>query len=280
MSDARSTADNAIHHLDRLASAILDHVGDGPAPELFASIASDVAGALSAAGVPAFNELTGLVSGVADSIASGTVDWSPALGGTVMAAVDDLRALVARADRFSAEDGEHLHQRALELAPYVKVAPSSANSSASARPQPAHADPAPPSAPTPVATLETQPPVSATSDSPSAKKPDPVIPISDLFYADQPGIVSGGVPKSAAALSDLLGAGVDALEKNLIDIPLAAATSQGPMKIVPVETLIYRGRAALERAAELRDRIKANAAAATTATLDEMYDLIGLALKE
>jgi hypothetical protein len=141
--------------------------------------------------------------------------------------------------------------------------------------QPAAQPSAPPSVPEPQ-----RPAVSASNDSPAPKKPDPVIPISELFYAEGAGIVSGGVPKNAAALSDLLGAGVESLEKNLIDQPLAAATSAGPMQIVPVESLIYRGRSALERAAELRDRIKSAGGAATPATLDEMYDLIGLALKE
>jgi len=279
MSDARSAADDAIHHLDRLATAILDDVGEGPAPTEFAAIAGEVAGAVATIGVPAFNELAGLVTGVAGSIAGGAVDWSPALGGTLIAAVDDLRALIPRASQFSAEDGEHLHQRALELAPYVKVAARAPDSSATATPAPAAAAPAPPPAPTPVPDAP-PPTVSAPDDSPATRKPDPVIPISELFYAEGPGIVSGGVPKNAAALSELLGAGVDALEKNLMDQPLARATSAGPMQIVPVETLIYRGRAALERAAELRDRIKSAGGAATPATLDEMYDLIGLALKE
>lgn len=277
MSDARSTTEDAIHHLDRLASAILDDVGDGPAPAVFAAISADVAAAIAAVGVAAFNEVTGLIAGVAGSITGGAIDWSPALGGTLIAAVDDLRAMVGRASRFSAEDSEHLHHRALELAPYVKVAPRGANSSATASPTPA---PTPPPQPAPAPAPEPQRPVSASNDSPAAKKPDPVIPISELFYAEGPGIVSGGVPKSAAALSEMLGAGVDSLERNLIDKPLAAATSGGPLQIVPVETLIYRGRAALERAAELRDRIKSAGGSATPATLDEMYDLIGLALKE
>jgi hypothetical protein len=50
-------------------------------------------------------------------------------------------------------------------------------------------------------------------------------------------------------------------------------------EVVPVETILYRGRAALERAAAIREQIKASGVA-STATLDELYDLIGLALKD
>jgi hypothetical protein len=52
------------------------------------------------------------------------------------------------------------------------------------------------------------------------------------------------------------------------------------VEVVPVETLLYRGRAALERAAAIREQIKASGGVASQATLEEMYDLIGLALKD
>ena len=43
--------------------------------------------AVARIGVPAFNELTGLIVNIADSLVEGLTDWSPSLGGTLMAAV-------------------------------------------------------------------------------------------------------------------------------------------------------------------------------------------------
>ncbi|HEY6219259.1 MAG TPA: hypothetical protein VIV65_04320 [Gemmatimonadaceae bacterium] len=293
MTDPRSLADDAVRQLDRLAAAILNDVGEGPSPEAFGGIASDLAGAIRGIGVPAFSEVTGLIGGVAASLSSGAVDWSPALGGTLMAAVDDLRALVQRAAAFSAEDSEHLHQRATELGVYVKVASKPGGSSPQAEAPvsvapPVSAPPAPPSAATPApappsiatAPAPASPPV--TDPTPPAPKAttDNVIPISDLFYADGQGIVSGGVPASKMALSDMLSTGLESLEKSLVNSPLVSAVSSGPTMIVPVETLTYRGRSALERANTLREQIKASGNPASQTTLDEVFDLIGLALKD
>ncbi|HET9424756.1 MAG TPA: hypothetical protein VFO55_05235 [Gemmatimonadaceae bacterium] len=79
--------------------------------------------------------------------------------------------------------------------------------------------------------------------------------------------------------SDLLGRGIDALDF-LVAKPIATPATFGMMEVVPVESLLYRGRAALERAAAIREQIKASGGQASPAALDEMYDLIGLALKD
>jgi hypothetical protein len=276
MTDARSLADDAVHHLDRLAAAILDDVGDGPAPADFAAIAADVRAAVGNIGVSAFSELTGLIARIADSMVGGSTEWSPSLGGTLMSSVDDLRTLVVRAAQFSAEDGEHLHHRAAELAVYAGSAPRAVtptqppaehSSERTASPAAVVDEPAPAPTPSPA------PATGGPSTSPS------IVPISELFYTEGPQVVSGGVPKSAAPRSDLLGAAVEALDKMSTE-PLATPSSAGPMVIVPVETLIYRGRAALERAAAIREQLKSSGSSAPAAVLDEMYDLIGLALKD
>ena len=91
MTDARALADDAVLHLDRLGAVILDDIGEGPAAQELVSRSSEARDAVAKVGIAAFNEVTGLVVGVASSIASGATDWSPSLGGTLMAAVDDLR---------------------------------------------------------------------------------------------------------------------------------------------------------------------------------------------
>ena len=303
MTDARPPADAAVQHLDRLAAVILDDVGDGPTPAIFAEIASDVHGAVGSVGVPAFSELTGLVVGIADSLGDGSTDWSPSLGGTLMAALDDLRTLVLRSAQFSSEDSEHLHQRAAALAVYAHAARRGP-----ATPEPLLPPAAPPSPPgpasapdspaaslvssgsTPPAVAKEQTSLSLPRAEQGGKPTIPAIPaasstplgvlsISELFYAEGPQVISGGVPASAAPRSDLLGAGIDALDSLTVQ-PLAMPSFTGPMTVVPVDMLTYRGRAALERAAAIREQIKTSGGNASPAALDEMYDLIGLALKD
>ena len=281
MTDPLPSPNDAVHHLDRLAAAILDDVGDGPSPTTFAGVAVAARDAVAQVGVPAFSELTGLIVRIADSVVSGATDWSPSLGGTLMATVDDLRALVMRGVEFSAEDSEHLHHRASELAVYAR-APRRGVDAAPAPPPPTAPPPpvAPPSDAGTSAAMSGSPAAVVDEPEPPMTVPTPpVVPISDLFYADGPSVISGGIPPAAAPRSDLLSSGIDALEQ-LMKSPLATPSSSGPMSVVPVDTLIYRGRAALERAAAIREQIRASGAHATPAALDEMYDLIGLALKD
>jgi len=50
--------------------------------------------------------------------------------------------------------------------------------------------------------------------------------------------------------------------------------------VVPIDALVYRGRAAVERALQLRDEIRQSGGAPTPAAIDELFDLLDLALAE
>jgi chemotaxis protein histidine kinase CheA len=50
--------------------------------------------------------------------------------------------------------------------------------------------------------------------------------------------------------------------------------------VVPIETLLYRGKAALDRAAEIRDQARRSGARIDDETLDELFDLVELARTE
>jgi hypothetical protein len=263
-------ADEAIRQLDLLGAVILDDDGNGPSPDSLAAAATRARDAVAQLAVPALTQLGGLIAGVAQAVMAGTTEWSPSLGGTLMAAVDDLRHLAGRASQFSDEDTEHLHHRASELSGFA------ASGGASAGARWSDEVPAPREAKEIPVVAESEP---ALQPPPSILQPQ-VIPISDLFYADNgPHIVSGGTPAAAASKSDLLGRGIEALD-NLTMRPIATRVSFGSMEVVPVETLLYRGRAALERAAAIREQIKISGGVPAAATLDEMYDLSGLALKD
>lgn len=62
--------------------------------------------------------------------------------------------------------------------------------------------------------------------------------------------------------------------------PLTEPTPVDDQGVVPVEKLLYRGRAALDRARELRDRLRARGALPASEELDELLDLLDLVATE
>jgi hypothetical protein len=83
-----------------------------------------------------------------------------------------------------------------------------------------------------------------------------------------------GVP--AASLLDSTIDALDALGEN----PFAAPMPIPEDTIVPIDTLLYRGRAALERALEIRDDLRSRGASSDQTALDELFDLLDLARAE
>jgi chemotaxis protein histidine kinase CheA len=60
--------------------------------------------------------------------------------------------------------------------------------------------------------------------------------------------------------------------------PLAAPAAVAEQPPVPVELLVYRGRAAIERAIEIRDELRRTGGNADADSLEELFDLLDLAL--
>jgi hypothetical protein len=77
------------------------------------------------------------------------------------------------------------------------------------------------------------------------------------------------------ALRDMLGQGIAGLGA-LAMTPLATPTPVEDESIVPVEELEYRGRAALDRAIEIREAIKARSGTPSGEELDEIFALLDL----
>jgi hypothetical protein len=69
--------------------------------------------------------------------------------------------------------------------------------------------------------------------------------------------------------------GLDALNRAPLGAPIALTEET----VIPIEQLLYRGRAALERARELRETLRGTAQPSPD-QLQELYDLIELAATE
>jgi hypothetical protein len=86
-------------------------------------------------------------------------------------------------------------------------------------------------------------------------------------------------PKGVAASPSLLDSTIEALDA-LSENPFAAPVPIPEDNIVPIDTLLYRGRAALDRAVEIRDDLRKQGASSDQAALDELFDLLDLARAE
>jgi hypothetical protein len=104
----------------------------------------------------------------------------------------------------------------------------------------------------------------------------------------RPAATSPVVPQEAAArrptpsgleLGALLGRSVTAVGA-ISAQPLAAPVALDDTPVVPVASLVYRGRSALRRALELRDEMREAGGALDPAAIDELFDLIELALAD
>lgn len=85
-------------------------------------------------------------------------------------------------------------------------------------------------------------------------------------------------PRSGRALHDMLNATLSQLS-SLEDVPLIEPVSADDDAIVPIESLLIRGQAALDRARMIRDELRRTGSSNADA-LHELYDLLDLARAE
>lgn len=139
-------------------------------------------------------------------------------------------------------------------------------------PSGAHASTAPSGMMTP---LSGAPIISAPADSPRpvAARPTPA------GSASVNPMRSPTPSAGAVALGDLLDRGLRTLG-TLPQTPLSSPITLAEQPPVPIDVLLYRGRAAIERAREIRDAIQRGGGAADAEALGELYDLLDLALTD
>ncbi len=88
-----------------------------------------------------------------------------------------------------------------------------------------------------------------------------------------------GAAPSGAALHDMLGAGISGLA-GLGDAPLAEPAELEDDGVVPIQDLLYRGKSALRRAAQLGQSFRTSGSTPNADELAELYDLLELAEAE
>ncbi len=83
----------------------------------------------------------------------------------------------------------------------------------------------------------------------------------------------------ARSLDSLLGAGIERLGA-LRDAPLSAPVALPEQPVVPIDRMLYRGKAAIERCREIRDGARASNSSVQGEALAELLDLLDLALTD
>jgi HPt (histidine-containing phosphotransfer) domain-containing protein len=174
------------------------------------------------------------------------------------------------------------------------AAPAAAAPAAVPAPPAATPKPAPPPAPAPKpAPAAPLPPVAHTPSammtpikgSPFiAPPPEPSRPAPPRQPAARPAAAPGAIRNptpavGAAALGALLDRGIRTLG-TLPQTPLSNPVTLPEQAPVPIDILLYRGRAAIERAREIRDAMRRSGGAVDAEALGELFDLLDLALTE
>jgi chemotaxis protein histidine kinase CheA len=85
------------------------------------------------------------------------------------------------------------------------------------------------------------------------------------------------VAPASASRADLLNASITNLA-SLEHAPLSAPRELAEQPPVPIDILLYRGRAAIERCVEIRDGLRRSGSSPDAAALDELFALLDLAL--
>jgi chemotaxis protein histidine kinase CheA len=120
-------ASDYVEQLDRL---LLDGGASGPDAGALQRVSRALRGTATMAKLPAFAEVAGALERVGRAMQDGAIRWDPALGGALVAAIDDLRILLRGARTWSSDEEQRARSRAAELSRY---APASGGSSTSGR---------------------------------------------------------------------------------------------------------------------------------------------------
>jgi chemotaxis protein histidine kinase CheA len=194
-----------------------------------------------------------------------------------LATLDDLASLLAD----PGVGGERLRTRLREVAgdQELTIAVGSGSADESGVELTGRLTPMPSGRPVPPVPLPAfPPPTPAIAATPprSVTPPRAVTPPAPIVARETPARATNGSAGTAASLIDSTIATLDRLSSNPFSQPVPIPEDA----VVPIESLLYRGRAALDRAVEIRNEIRRAGTQADPVALEELFDLLELAQAE
>lgn len=130
----------ASEYVEQLDAILLGGGATGPDADALQRLARALRGTATMAKMPSFAELATSVERVGRALNEGLLRWDPALGGALVATIDDLKTLLRSARSWSTADDERARARSAELSRYAPARTPPTPSEASAQPS---GDPAP-----------------------------------------------------------------------------------------------------------------------------------------
>jgi chemotaxis protein histidine kinase CheA len=139
------------------------------------------------------------------------------------------------------------------------------------------------------ATIPTAAPFTSAASSPQPSAPLPTRPTASpkatphmaMPHSTPGSLTPAGAPRVSTPRDTMavLNQGIDSLH-SLATHPMADVRALPDQPAIPIEALLYRGRSAIERAIELRQEIMRHGNSPSAEALDELFDLLDLALVE
>ena len=115
----------ASDYVEQLDGLLLGGSPTGPDADALQRVARALRGTATMAKLPSFAELAAGVERVGRAMQEGVLRWDPALGGAMIATIDDLKKLLHSARTWSPADDQRASSRTAELARFAPPQPSS-----------------------------------------------------------------------------------------------------------------------------------------------------------
>src|SRR6266513_575269 len=109
----------ASEYVEQIDGLLLAASSAGPDAETMQRLARALRGTATMAKIPSFADLAAGIERVGRALQEGSLRWEPALGGALVAAIDDLKTLLRSVRSWSTTDDDRANARTAELARYA-----------------------------------------------------------------------------------------------------------------------------------------------------------------
>jgi chemotaxis protein histidine kinase CheA len=268
----------ASEYLTRLETLVAQHGLQPSDAAQLAAAARGLRGSATMAKATGISTLANTVERIAGRVVQGAMEWEPELQRSMVSAIEDLKLVIRSVRSWGADQDARVEESLRRLARYAPPPPAER-------------------------TEDIIVPISQLFYNDDGQHVVYVAPNPKTHYEQQlretgrigPGALSPEVKRvptpaqEAAALSaartpprgkELR----DVLNSSLATMRGLETRNSGPQppatELVPIQQLLYKGQAAIERAAEIRRALKKSGTAPTRALVDELVDLVELASTE